>query len=109
MTAALSEAQQQRQDVDGARRLLGLLGTRRSSVSLGHTKLLGNWGGKTNRVSIHTPISFNNTDCKPGLIKRRRISIKTKDKKRSFVSAAVRCGLDRKHLSAFNHVSNAIL
>lgn len=54
VTAALSEAQQQRQDVDGARRLLGLLGTRHSRVSLGHTKLLGHWGGKTNRVSAHT-------------------------------------------------------
>lgn len=39
MAAALPEAQQQRQDVDGAGGLLGLLGAR-SGVSLGQTELL---------------------------------------------------------------------
>lgn len=53
VTAALSEAQQQRQDVDGAGRLLGLLGTRHSRVSLGHTKLLGHWGGKTHTHTLY--------------------------------------------------------
>lgn len=40
MAATLPEAQQQRQDVDGAGGLLRLLGARRSRSSLGQTKLL---------------------------------------------------------------------
>lgn len=40
VAATLSEAQQQRQDVDGAGGLLRLLGARRSRSSLGQTKLL---------------------------------------------------------------------
>lgn len=40
VAAALSEAQQQRQDVDGAGGLLGLLGARHSRVGLGQTKFL---------------------------------------------------------------------
>lgn len=40
MAATLSEAQQQRQDVDGAGGLLRLLGARGSRSSLGQTKLL---------------------------------------------------------------------
>lgn len=40
MAATLSEAQQQRQDVDGAGGLLRLLGARRSRSSLGQTELL---------------------------------------------------------------------
>lgn len=50
VTAGLPEAQQQRQDVDSAGRLLGLLGTRRSRVRLGHAELLGHWGGKTHSL-----------------------------------------------------------
>lgn len=44
MTAALSKAQQQRQDVDGAGGLRWLLGGGRGRVSLGHTKLLSHCG-----------------------------------------------------------------
>lgn len=40
MAATLSEAQQQRQDVDGAGGLLGLLGARCSRVILGQAELL---------------------------------------------------------------------
>lgn len=43
VTAALTEAQQQRQDVDGAGGLGGLLGP--SGISLGQTKLLGHCEG----------------------------------------------------------------
>lgn len=43
VTAALSEAQQQGQDVDGAGRLLRLLRARQSRISLGHAKLLSYW------------------------------------------------------------------
>lgn len=46
MTATLSEAQQERQDMDCAGRLLWL-GTGQSMVSLGHSKLLSNYSIKT--------------------------------------------------------------
>lgn len=55
MTAALSEAQQQGEDVDGAGRLLGLFGTRRSSFGPGHSKLLGHWRGEAQDEVRHAP------------------------------------------------------
>lgn len=66
VTAALSEAQQQGQNVDGAGRLLGLLGTCYSRVSLGHTKLLGYWGGNTHTFDT-PPLVIMTLITKPSL------------------------------------------
>lgn len=63
VTAALSQAQQQGQDVEGAGRLLGLLGVWQSSVSLGHTKLLGHWREDTQTYNAsHDYLSVTSCD-----------------------------------------------
>lgn len=54
VTATLSEAQQQRQDVHSAGCLLGLLGARHNRITLGNTKLLSHWRGKRHTLFDET-------------------------------------------------------